>query len=253
MDVLTVNRLELLNFMNGSAGSGHHTAMTAFIGEPLAVGLILHYLTRQNKQPEFISWKVTPGTNRGSRLDAWIADGAGTLYQTEIKMWAGNAIGGLRVKADADAATLLAGGQKQWARLWNSESGQLIADTVSKVLKRMDVPKGYVADDVEPLLCLWWPVNPTDEPGPWFRLPVTRTDEQPFDSLNVFSLTHYLMGLEEDTIDLRMPVVLNRLEWLGRLLSPPGQHWTDVFHARNRIYGDAEVSIIAPSADETDL
>lgn len=219
MDTLTVNRLELLRFMNSGekTADGHHTALTAFLGEPLAVGLILHWLARQGKQPEFVSWKVTPGTTRGNRLDAWIADGAGTLYQTEIKMWAGNAIGGLRVKADADAATLLAGGQKQWARLWNSETGQLIADTVSKVLKPMQVPAAHVSASVEPLLCVWWPVNPTDESGAWFRVPVTRTEEAKFDTLNVFSLTHYLMGLTETTLHLEMPHLEQRLNWLGRI------------------------------------
>ncbi|WP_288404110.1 hypothetical protein [uncultured Deinococcus sp.] len=38
MDTLPVNRRTLLEFMNGGAGTGHHTAVAALLGEPLAVG-----------------------------------------------------------------------------------------------------------------------------------------------------------------------------------------------------------------------
>lgn len=153
--------------------NGHHTAMTGFMGEPLAVGLLLHSLRSEGKPAEFVSWKVTPGMRKGSRLDAWIFDGEGTLYQTEIKMWAGNAIGGLRLKDGLGEDELLRLGQKQWlSRIWNDAEQGFHTPKVGKVLDLMTPPPGVKAEKVEPLLCLWWLVAAEEKSEPWFTLPL---------------------------------------------------------------------------------
>lgn len=220
-DTLTVNRHALLRFMNegDKSANGHHSAMTAFLGEPLAAALVLHYLKGQGKNAEIVSWKVTPGTTKGQRLDVWIADGAGTLYQAEIKMWAGNAIGGLRLKPGLTRDELSERGRKQWAeRLWNSEKNEFLAEAVGKVLKPMQPPVGFPNPSIQPLLCLWWLVQPSEEKGPWFHVPI---QHDRFKTVNVFSLTAYLMSLEEENLTLYMPVVKERLNWLHLLL--PGE------------------------------
>lgn len=220
-DTLTVNRRALLQFMNegDKSANGHHTAMTAFLGEPLAAALILHYLAAQGKTPSVQSWKVTPGTTKGRRLDVWIADGAGTLYQTEIKMWAGNAIGGLRLKPGLSQEELSSLARKQWVeRLWNNKKGEFLTDAVGKVLEEMVPPAGFTSAQIQPLLCLWWLVQPTEEQGPWFHVPI---QHDRFKTVNVFSLTAYLMSLEEENLTLYMPVVKERLNWLRLLL--PGE------------------------------
>lgn len=198
--------------------NGHHTAMTGFMGEPLAVGLILHCLRAQGKPAEFISWKVTPGTRKGSRLDAWIHDGEGTLYQTEIKMWAGNAIGGLRLKDGLRDDELLRLGQKQWLeRIWNDAAQGFHAPQVGKVLEVMTLPPSIHPERVEPLLCLWWLVAPDEKAGAWFTLPLREGQHPPFEQVHVFSLTRYLMELTEDILELEMPQLSERLNWLERL------------------------------------
>lgn len=238
VDTLTVNRQELLNFMNGGEGAGHHTAMSSFLGEPLAVALILHSLGRQGGQAKCVTTKVTQGTVSGTRLDAWIAHehrGRRTLYQTEIKMWAGNAFGGLRLAPDAGEDTLTAGAARQWARVWDAEKQNFVSPVVGKVLTCMKLPPGY--DDswkVEPLACFWWLMRAEPQNrSPWFTVPVGQPVGQevpsPFQQVHIFSLTAYLLSLSDDTLHLHLPVLRRRLEWLGRLLSPTGSHWTEIF------------------------
>lgn len=220
METLTVDRLELLRFMNSGVkeADGHHTAMTAFIGEPLAVGLVLHYLRAQGKDARFVSWKVTPGTKSGRRLDAWIFDGERALYQTEIKMWAGNALGGLRLKDGLTAEELSQLGRKQWLeRIWDEAQQTFHAPQVSKVLGQMKRPAGFEDAAVEPLLALWWLVQPRPEDESWFTRPVQPSEDCVFNEVHVFSLTRYLLSLTSETLELELPLLPERLDWLGRL------------------------------------
>ncbi|WP_353542569.1 hypothetical protein [Deinococcus xinjiangensis] len=220
MTIIKVDRRELLRFMNSGApeANGHHTAMIGFLGEPLAVGLILHYLEGKGKKPKLISLKVTQGTRKGSRLDAWISDEKDKLYQTEIKMWGGNAIGGLYIKEEAETNWLAAKSESQWHKwLWDSNKGTFRDDNVRKVLTPMRKPKEYDAWDVEPLLCLWWMVQPSAEDQAWFTLDLPENQHPPFKKVHVFSLTRYLMSLEENVLELELPLLGTRLEWLKKV------------------------------------
>ncbi|MDV6374134.1 hypothetical protein [Deinococcus arenicola] len=213
---LRVNRPALLSFFNEglAEAKGHHTALTGMLGEPLAVALLLHYLNRNGGQAHCVSTKVTTGKKKGNWLDAWIDDGNGTLYQTEIKMWAGNAIGGLKLKLDADAGTLLAGGLRQWAGIWDSEK-QIFKDMkVGKVLTPMQKPQGYESACVEPLACFWWMLQQPGGSEPWFTVP---TSDASFKEVHIFSLTAYLLSLSDETLHLDMPLLSQRLTLLERL------------------------------------
>ncbi len=220
---MSVNRLELLKFMNsGDLGAnGHHTGMTGLIGEPLAVGLILHHLRRTNPDAALISTKVTTGAKKGPRLDAWIRDGV-TLYQTEIKMWGGNAIGGVYLAPDTSKEQLREIGQRQWHRwIWDQENARFQEALVQKVLTPMQRPAGYDSERyrVEPLLCLWWLVHPDDTDTSWTIVPLPQGS--PFDQVHVFSLTRYLMSLQEDVLHLELPLLQQRFAWLDRIFPDP--------------------------------
>lgn len=215
---LRVDLLALLRFMNEvpEDASGHHSALTGFLGEPLAVALILHYLNGQGGRAKCVSMKVTTGKQKGPRLDAWISDGEGTLYQAEVKMWAGNAIGGLRLPAGADAQLALKGGNKQWSRIWDDQQ-QTFKDpkTVGKVLVPMQRPRGFEAAKVEALACFWWMVQPPGGSGPWFTVSTSNSN---FPHVHIFSLSAYLHALADDVLTLPMPLVSSRLALLRRLL-----------------------------------
>ena len=216
--LLHLNRRALLSFFNEGLdeANGHHTAITGLLGEPLAVALILHYLKQRGEGARLVSMKVTTGRLKGPRLDAWIDDGRGTLYQTEIKMWAGNAFGGLRLKPDADEAVLLQGGNKQWGRIWDAEKRDFLSPVVGKVLKQMQKPVGYEQAQVEPLACFWWMVQPPSGSGPWFSV---STSNLHFPQVHIFSMTAYLLSLPDDALSLEMPILSQRLALLDRLIS----------------------------------
>lgn len=156
---MSVNRLELLKFMNSAhpEANGHHTGMTGLIGEPLAVGLILHHLRKNHPDTTCVSMKGTTGAKRGPRLDAWIHDGQETLYQTEIKMWGGNAIGSVYLAPDTSKEQLREVRQKQWHKWrWDQENARFQKALVQKVLTPMRPPAELdgTTYTVEPLLCL---------------------------------------------------------------------------------------------------
>lgn len=213
---MRVNVAELLKFMNSGdpEANKHHTAITGLMGEPLAVALIEHYLRSVGKAPRLLDWKVTQGTKSGPRLDAWIHDGQDTLYQTEIKMWAVNAIGGLRLTQHADEVARLTGGNRQWARLWNATEGCFQAENVNKVLQPMNRPRGHEQAQVEALACFWWMVQPPGGSAPWFTV---KTSSPHFSQVNVFSLTAYLMTLQDEELHLNLDLIPQRLRWLKRL------------------------------------
>ncbi|MFC3603173.1 hypothetical protein [Deinococcus soli (ex Cha et al. 2016)] len=223
---MSVSRLELLKFMNSGDldANGHHTGMTGLIGEPLAVGLILHHLRQTNPGAALISTKVTNGAKKGPRLDAWIDDGQGKLYQTEIKMWGGNAIGGVYLAPDTSHEQLREIGQRQWHRwIWDQENTRFQEALVQKVLTPMLPPSELdkASYTVEPLLCLWWLVHPDDTDTSWTTVPLTPTPEFPFPQVHVFSLTRYLMDLEEDVLHLELPLLEQRFAWLDRIFPDP--------------------------------
>ncbi|WP_288403063.1 hypothetical protein [uncultured Deinococcus sp.] len=241
MDTLTVNRRTLLEFMNGGGSTGHHTAVAALLGEPLAVGLLLHFLGDQGFGAECVSTKVTQGTRSGERLDAWIAaekDGRRVLYQTEIKMWAGNAIGGLRLAEDADEATLAKGAARQWARIWNPQTQDFLAPNVRKVLKPMKPPASHEEWPIKPLACFWWLMRSRPTDGPWFTVEVGEAAKSPFAEVHVFSLTAYLLTLDDEVLSLHLPLLRERLEVVGTLLGTPERHWTETFRALSRADGE---------------
>ena len=250
---LGVNRRALLRFMNGGVGSGHHTAIAALLGEPLAVGLLLHFLRGQDFRAECVSTKVTQGTLSGERLDAWVSaekGGRRVLYQTEIKMWAGNAIGGLQLSEHADETTLTQGAARQWNRVWDGSRQTFKADNVAKVLLPMKSPAGYENWPVEPLACFWWLMRSRPGDGPWFTAGVGEAARQaarsPFREVQVFSLTAYLQTLKEDMLYLHLPVLRDRLEIIGTLLGTPEHHWTETFHALTRLNEDIDPRITPP-------
>ena len=150
-----------------------------------------------------MSTKVTQGTRSGERLDAWIAaekDGRRVLSQTEIKMWAGNAIGGLRLAEDADEATLVKGAARQWARIWNPQAQDFLVPNVRKVLKPMKPPASHEEWPIKPLACFWWLMRSRPTAGPWFTVEVGEAAKSPFAEVHVFSLTAYLLTLDDEVL-----------------------------------------------------
>ena len=90
-----------------------------------------------------------------------------------------------------------------------------VYSTLSCGTTPMIVPSGYEGRQVNPLLCLWWPVKHEVTSKAWFTVPVSNSS---FTSVQVFSLTRYLMELNDELLELELPLIDQRLNWLRRIL-----------------------------------
>lgn len=84
--VVYANRIGLLKFFDEKPprSEKHATSIVAIAGEDLGLGLLVDYLRRRAVQASVVSYRCTPGTKSGRRLDAWVEADA-VLYQVEIK------------------------------------------------------------------------------------------------------------------------------------------------------------------------
>jgi hypothetical protein len=90
--MIAVNRIEFLSFFDDRVpGSvGHASALIAFLGESLCLGLLKRYLEEDDYEATIIEGIPTPGTSKGQRLDGWMRlnkQGQSKLLQMEVKNW----------------------------------------------------------------------------------------------------------------------------------------------------------------------
>jgi len=196
---------------------GQTTAITAVIGEDLGAGLLINYYRRQGCQAETLPDNVTPGTNKGSRLDRWVIVTKGkqvTHYQVEIKNWGAAAIGGRRIAIDADARTLKQHKIERWSKEWNGQG--FIKAGVQKVLIPMKPPEG--ARHIEPLVCFWDAMHPSGGNSPLFSV---KLENQHFKRVWIFSMSSYLRTLMKSGktyLQIDAPDIVARLDWLSLLI-----------------------------------
>jgi hypothetical protein len=194
---------------------GHATAIVAFAGEDLGLGLLAHYWTDQGASVHALPGPCGPGTKKGKRLDKWVRvtlDGTSTYYQVEIKNWSAHAIGGKVLKVAASPEEVAKHKRERWQKEWNGET--FVQDTIAKVLLPMKPP---VPDCTpEPLACFWDAMHPDGEGEPLFSRSVSNP---PFSRLWVFSMSAYLRELLASGmthIELEMPETAIRMAWLKR-------------------------------------
>jgi hypothetical protein len=213
---MLVDVTELLAFFDEeSAGSvGHASALVAIAGEDLGAALVARFLRETGAEVEILPDVCSQGTRRGCRLDRWIMvhrkRGSSVLYQTEIKNWSAHAIGGRRLARSASASQLARHKIERWKREWNGTG--FVKPQVAKVLTKMRSPRRGA--DVAPLVCFWDAMHPSGAKDPWFTVSVAGSD---FTQVSVFSMSSYLRTVSEPVVDLPLPSVDARREWLARL------------------------------------
>ena len=197
------------------------TSVVSVVGEDLAVGCLQRYLEQERGatvcvRPE----SVTPGTNKGKRLDRWIVvdwhDGSRVTFQTEIKNWSAHAIGGKKIKLEVLAEELWNHKHDRWREQWNPKNQSLKDPGVAKVFNKMKLPEGLSGAPVLPLVIYWMPIAPESEPeSHLFQVSTSPTCR--FRELRVFSISSYLRSIKEPKIGLKMPIAAKRLRILNHL------------------------------------
>ncbi len=214
---LEVDIVAVLRFFDEKPAEswGHATAIVAFAGEDLGIGLLTHYWVSQGASVDVEPGPCGPGTKKGKRLDKWVRvsnDGSTTYYQVEIKNWSAHAIGGRKLNVDASAVEVAKHKRERWEKEWDGTTFRQA--TIAKVLLPMKPPVPDCA--VEPLACFWDAMHPDGEGKPLFSVPVP--DSQ-FSRVWVFSMSAYLRDLRASgmsRIELEMPETAIRMVWLKR-------------------------------------
>ena len=239
---LLIDVRETLAFFDevGAGSRGHVSSVVAVLGEDLGAALLQRCLLETRGVSTRVLMRdgrpLTPttGERKGRRLDRWLlgtgADGGRTLFQVEIKNWSATAIGHGALALDADDDARSAFGARSWARYWSEAEGAFAGEHIGKVLHKMSLPPHDVGSDgrrvkftpplspseVVPVVCFWSAVRCSEgmDALAEFRLPAAVGD---FDRLLVFSMSNYLRGVGEGTLELEMPSAARRIGWLNRL------------------------------------
>ena len=200
-----------------SGKTKHLTSVIGVIGEDLCAGIYKHY--RDNKV-EILQENVTEGKKKGKWLDRWIVDDANKfLYQTEIKNWAGAAIGGYRLEHKASHEEL----EKVATRRYGNIHNDLINDVmyIAKVRRAMRKPVVYQDYTVTPLLLFWMPVSDNPETLNPECVITCPPKKELFNEVTIFSCSLYLRSLSKKRkryITIDAPNIKARLKMLESII-----------------------------------
>ena len=216
-----LNLRELLNFYDYRVPSSntHASAINAVLGEDLAVALLIHYFKGVGLEVIALDEVCTQGTQRGYRLDKWIAVKSATqsvIYQVEIKNWSAHSIGGKSVKLDADEDYMREFRTKRWLHQFNVDKQLPSQKETLKVLTKMRVPTEFSNYKHEALLCFWEPLHHKGELEALFQVNVVC---DAFKRLKVFSMSNYVSELLKttETLEVEMTDADARIDWLQKL------------------------------------
>lgn len=189
----------------------HAAAINILIGEDLILALLKHYFQSINIDFSIYSYKCNQNTRNGKRLDAWVKtrhNNISTLFQTEIKNWSGHSLGGYNLSCHANDNELDDFSEMKYSYYFGNISS--VPPEINKVYINMSPPMPDI--EIKKLLCFWfYIVNINREP--FFTI------HNSLGELNVFSGSAYLRSIKDNTIELELPRVSERLNILSSILS----------------------------------
>jgi hypothetical protein len=212
---------------NGS--SKHSKSLASLLGEDISIVLFKDFLTNQRQATvRILDGTPTTGNRKGHWLDKWVTvdfpDGRRILYQAEIKTWSAHATHGERLMRNATTDIIHGFRIRHWNTFWDAHSNTINTKWtgLTKVLIPMRRPESVDNNYVlQPLLVYWMAIHPQGENECFFdvQLGLPGVQEHPFAGLTVFSVSSYLRTLAVESLDLDLPDVATRIEWL-KLLFP---------------------------------
>jgi len=229
----------LVNFLDDSkkkANSPYSNVIVQLLGEDLGAHCFRRYLDEVEPGCRITIDDSTPcklDGPKGKQLDRWIRvdyqHGRKVDYQTEIKTWNSNGLGGIPVSLNASLDELADYGRNEWQKRWDDKDLKFRDEKVGKVLIKMNQNKLKDTAECshEALLIYWAPIynRPIQSllDGSLWRHPTPKCD---FSELNVFSVSTYLRHLAHDlgetTIDMVSPDfdrTRETMKHLGQILS----------------------------------
>lgn len=221
---MRLNCREILRFFDEDTNARDSSnSIKTFAGEELGLALLLHYLNSHFSDACKLDRKCNQGSN-GKRLDGWVKVQQKTepvYYQVEVKSWSFH---GYKEKLkDALPLNVPRTGRQEyakrmWSNYWNTSVGSFRAEQLQKVLLPMNPQEDW--GKVLPLACLWIVLHPEGSDDAFFSVPLPSASH--FRKVCVFSQSAYLRNLLSsgiDAVDLQLPCVEKRLNYLSRIFS----------------------------------
>ncbi len=215
---MELNIKEILRFYDevNPENAKHVSAITGLIGEDFAIAVLCHYLHSTGLLVTVRNESCTEGMKKGKWLDKWLfvkSSDKNWLFQVEVKNWSAHSIGGKHLPLDATDEQIQNAKITRWAEQWDEENGKFRDAKVNKVLSVMRSPIENCI--VKPLIVYWFVIHPTGKSEPFFEVKTKSHFERAF----VFSVSDYLRSLPNETINVDVPRIEERISIIKRLFN----------------------------------
>lgn len=162
--IFTLNVTDTLNFFDTGKNGQYSNTVIHLLGEELCAFLFKRYMTEEESTVcQVFNLPCKQSGKKGKRLDRWIkviySNEQVLLYQTEIKTWNSNGIGGISLNVDASGEEINNCGLKSWSDIWKHDNSGFAIPGIDKVLYEMNIPSNELGNHPAfPLLLHWEPL-----------------------------------------------------------------------------------------------
>ncbi|MDX9929396.1 MAG: hypothetical protein RBS37_06040 [Bacteroidales bacterium] len=229
---MKVNIIKLLEFYDvyRADRAVHVTAITAFLGVDLVLGILRHYFEGEGYECRITTTEPSASGSR-HRLDRWIVvtrDGSETWYQTEVKNWSVYTAGVPRTLTPGMSARALNDyAYAMYEKQWNKRSGTFTDfENLAKVFLPMDPPDGFIEGVAvaRPLVCYWYPIVSSIRLRLASHFFTLSSCSPIFPEVDIFSVSLYLRHLASrgtTSIDINPGRFTTTLNHVNEITPPP--------------------------------
>lgn len=161
---MNISIKDIIEFFDNSVNrknSKYSNAITILLGEEFSSYCFKLYREQEGDQVTIHDIPCKKPGRAGKQLDRWIQvnnheNNYMTLYQTEIKTWNSNGIGGSPIPNDANIQEINKYGLKEWNNIWDSNNNKFKHDQINKVLLKMTPQQVINKFDCHKALLIYW-------------------------------------------------------------------------------------------------
>ena len=195
MKIRIKNILEFFDNSSKKENSKYSNTIVLLLGEEFSTYCFKKFQIDNNKKISVYNIPCKKKGKNGKQLDRWILVN-NVLYQTEIKTWNSNGIGGKPLALDATIDKISNYANNEWKHIWDN-SCKFKTELINKCLQKMD-PNIQICDKYtkqKSLLLYWLPVASKKIRNLEDSIIFTKkTMNCEMPSITVFSVSFYLTG-----------------------------------------------------------
>jgi hypothetical protein len=223
----------IINFFDNSISkqnSKYSNTVVSLLGEEISSYCFKKYHEDIGATVNVYNIPCKKNGKKGKQLDRWITYRKGRtriLYQTEIKSWNSNSIGGNPIGLNVDNETISRYANFEWNNIWDNAKCNFKSDLISKCLQKMDPPSQFDEFPVQKSLLLYWlPIFDKNMESLEKSIQFSKsTINCEMDCIDVFSVSTYLRYLNliqtNDYLDIpqtEFPILYMTMEKINSIV-----------------------------------